>query len=158
QQSYQAGPRQASRRYSCDVPRHGWISKNPERAVTMSGGDKSSELQEALSRGHYYPSFIRLEAAIEDHVPPMALARSYALGLRDAGLGPIVRYSLEGMGGELISGSQEDLEQGIARLGSEVPGYFAMMTKDKTHLTFARGIGGRSTWSVLGDYPAETVP
>jgi hypothetical protein len=124
----------------------------------MNNRNNPSELQEALSRGHYYSSFIRLEAAIEDRVPPLTLAKEYARCLRDAGLGPIVRYSLEGMSGEVIPGSQDDLEQGIARLGSEEPGYFAMMTMDKTHLTFARGIGGCSTWTILGDYPSETVP
>jgi hypothetical protein len=117
-----------------------------------------SEVLEALSKSRYYPSSIRLASEIADDVPPLTLAREYARCLREAGLGAIVRYSLVGMGGRDVLGSQDDLEQGIARLGPEEARYFAMVTKDKTHLGFARGVGGRPTWDIEGRYPIGSLP
>ena len=117
-----------------------------------------STLDEALAQGRYYPSFLRLETKIADHVSPLDLAKGYKCCLQEAGFGKIVRYSVAGMRGKDVSGSQDDLEQKIARLGAEEAHYFAMLTKDKTELTFSRGLGGRPTWHIEGRYPSETVP
>jgi hypothetical protein len=115
-------------------------------------------LSEALAQGDYYPAFIRLEAEISDEVPPLALAQAYAHCLREAGLGAIVRYAIPGMKALDAVGTQPVLEREIRRLGPEKAFAFEMITKDRTVLTFSRGVGGRPTWSILGNYPSETVP
>jgi len=117
-----------------------------------------STLDQALAQGRYYPAFLRLETGIDDHVPPLALAKDYKRCLQEAGFGEIVRYSVAGMRGKDVPGSQDDLEQRIARLGVEEAHYFAMLTKDQTELIFCRGLGGRPTWHIEGRYPSETVP
>ena len=84
----------------------------------------------------YHPSFIRLEAEIADHIPPLTLAKEYRRCLQEAGLGEIKRYSISGMRGEDVPGSQEDLEGNMTTFGSSKARYFAMVTKDKTRLEF----------------------
>ena len=124
----------------------------------MSRDHQPSEILEALGKGRYYPSAITFASEIADDVPPLMLAKEYARCLREAEFGAIVRYSLAGMGGEDVPGSGDELEKGIARLGPAKARYFAIVTKDKTHLSFARGVGGRPTWSIRGEYPSETLP
>jgi hypothetical protein len=115
-------------------------------------------LDEALAQGHYYPSFLRLETEITDHVSPLSLAQVYAPCLRAAGLGAIARYVVPDMKARDAAGTQEILEREIQRLGPDKAFHFMMITKDKTELSFSRGVGGRPTWSIQARYPSETVP
>ena len=117
-----------------------------------------STLDEALAQGRYYPAFIRLETEITDYVPPLALAEAYARCLREAGLGEIVRYTVPDMKAADAPGTQEELEREIQRLGPKKAFAFLMVTKDKMRLGFSRGVGGRPTWSIQGNYLSDTVP
>ena len=124
----------------------------------MSSDRQRSEILEALEKGRYYPSAIQFTSEFADNIPSLTLAKEYAHCLQEAGLGAILRYSLAGMEGEDVPGSQDELEKGIVRLGPAKARYFAMVTQDKTHFSFARGVGGRPTWDIRGEYPSETLP
>jgi hypothetical protein len=116
--------------------------------------------REALAQGRFYPAFIRLRLEVPDSIAPLALAQDYARWLREAGLGGIYRYSVAGMDGEDVPGSQADLELRISTHedGPGNPHYFKMTTEDDSELSFVRGLGGRTTWTIEGRYPSETIP
>jgi hypothetical protein len=124
----------------------------------MRRDHERSEIGEALAKGRYYPSSIHFASEVADNVPPLTLAREYERCLREAGFGTIVRYTVPDMKTHDASGTQEDLEREIQRLGPEEAFAFLMVMKDKTRLGFSRGLGGRPTWTITGDYPSETVP
>jgi hypothetical protein len=124
----------------------------------MNRSHQHSQILAALERGDYYPSAISFTSEFADDVQPLKLAKEHVKCLRDSGFSTIERYSVAGMGGEDVPGTQDDLEQRIAKLGPEEAHYFAMVTTDKTHLSFSRGVGGRPTWSIRGNYPSENLP
>lgn len=114
-------------------------------------------IAEALNEGRYYPSFVRIEMELVDSIPPLTLAQQYGRSLQAAGFGKIVRYSVAGMRGESLRGSERDLERRLAELAAEDPHYFMMATEDRTEFSFSRGEGGRASWKIE-NYPSDDVP
>jgi hypothetical protein len=115
-------------------------------------------LQEALAQQRYYPSFIRLEANVAQDVPPLTLAGEFFGYAHIAGFANIVRYAVAGMRGDVVRGSQAELERKIAELGPEEAFFFSFWTEDDASFSFSRGQGGQPVWRIEGRYPSETIP
>jgi hypothetical protein len=110
-----------------------------------------------VTRRAYYPDFISLRVDHRATAAPSLIAGEYARSFRDAGFGPIVRYSVAGMDDKVARGTQRDLEAAIARLGVEEAHIFKLVFKDETSLVCSRS-DRRGAWEVEAQYPMDNPP
>jgi len=103
----------------------------------------------------YYPSFISLDIEHSDDVPTVQLAVEYARCLREAGRGEVVAYSLPGMDGENIQGTERQLKERLQDLWPAQPHFFALVMSDQMELIASRGTGGRNVWAIDARYRSE---
>jgi hypothetical protein len=96
-----------ARRHSRDVLTPGRDTGN---------ADEASREERAMKETDYYPSFISLDIEHSDDVPTVQLAVEYARCLREAGRGEVVAYSLPGMDGENIPGTERQLKERLQDL------------------------------------------
>jgi hypothetical protein len=103
----------------------------------------------------YYPTFISLDIEHSDDVPAERLAVEYARCMREAGRGEIVAYSLPGMDGENIQGTERQLKEKLQALRPDQGHFFALVMSDEMEMIFSRGTGGRKVWDIDATYRSE---